>query len=95
MKIEYYCQLKKLWLFPIDTYIVLLFIAILVLVLYNRKIISYLKKEGEQSSLLTVIQTFPLLMFLFIINVFATSSISLECYIFFLACPVALTATVY
>ena len=62
--------------------------------LNNRKIISYFKREGEQSSLIIPIQTFLLFKFSSIISVFATSSISLEYYTFFIACPIALTATV-
>ena len=96
MKIEYYCanQFKILWFLALDIYIVLLFITILVLALNNHKIISYFKREGEQSSLIIVILVFLLLVFSFIITVFATSSLSLEYSIFFFACPVALTGTV-
>ena len=71
-----------------------MFTAILALALNNRKIISYFKREGEQSSYIIAIQTFLILMFSLFINVFATSSISLEYYILFTTCPVALTATV-
>ena len=77
-----------------DAYIVLLFITILVLTMNKRKIIFYFKREGEQSSLISVIQLFLILLFSFIIKFAIPSSASLEYYILFVAFPVALTGTV-
>ena len=77
-----------------DAYMVLLFITILVLTMNKRKIIFYFKREGEQSSLISVIQLFLILLFSFIIKFAIPSSASLEYYILFVAFPVALTGTV-
>ena len=95
MKIEYYCanEFKMLWLLGLDTYVLALFIAILVLAMHNRKIISHIKKEGELSSLIIVFITFLLFLVTYMINLFSNSSLNLEYIFIFYASSVAFTPT--
>ena len=95
MKIEYYCanEFKMLWLLGLDTYVLALFIAILVLAMHNRKIISHIKKEGELSSLIIVFVTFLLFLVTYMINLFSNSSLNLEYIFVFYASSVAFTPT--
>ena len=77
-----------------DVYLVMLFIAILLLALNNLKVISYFKKEGEQSSLIIIFGTFFLLLCSFTINFyFSQASVSLEYSIIFYASSLAVIAT--
>ena len=95
MKIEYYCanEFRILWVLPLDTYLLTLFIAILVLALHNRKIISHIKKEGELSSLIIVFISFLLLLCAYMLNMFSNSSLSLEYIFIAYASSVAFTPT--
>ena len=95
MKIEYYCtnEFKMLWLLTLDTYLLILFIAILVLAMHNRKIISHIKKEGELSSLIIIFISFLLLLCMYLLNMFSNSSVSLEDIFIVYACPVAFIPT--
>ena len=95
MKIEYYCtnEYKMLWLLALDTYLLTLFIAILVLAMYNRKIVSHIKKEGELSSLIIVFITVLLLLCTYLMNMFSNSSLSIEYILIAYASSVAFIPT--